>query len=113
MPLDMQNRDLVVGVTTSGAEELARMRPKARWVSAFNTSPSEAFFDVFARKGRESRPQLLYCGDDHEAKATAAGLIEDIAMNRSTQDLCARRVSSNPSQWSRPNWPTCNRAAPS
>ncbi|YCI07177.1 NAD(P)-binding domain-containing protein (plasmid) [Ensifer sp. D2-11] len=78
VPLDMQNRDLVVGVTTSGAEELARMRPKARWVSAFHTSPSEAFFDVFARKGRESRPQLLYCGDDHEAKATAAGLIEDI-----------------------------------
>lgn len=78
VPLDAQNRDLVVGTTTSGAEELAKMRPEARWVSAFNTSPSEAFFDVFARKDDEPRPQLLYCGDDQMAKSVAVGLIEDI-----------------------------------
>lgn len=78
VPLDAQNRDLVVGITTSGAEELAKMRPKARWVSAFNTSPSEAFFDVFARKEHKPRPQLLYCGDDQGAKSVAIGLIEDI-----------------------------------
>lgn len=78
VPLDAQNRDLVVGVTMSGAEELARMRPEARWVSAFNTSPSEAFFDVFARKDDEPRPHLLYCGDDQMAKSVAIGLIEDI-----------------------------------
>lgn len=78
VPLDLQNRDLVVGTTTSGAEELARMRPKAHWVSAFNTSPSEAFFDVFARKKEKPRPHLLYCGDSPRAKAVAAELIEDI-----------------------------------
>jgi len=78
VPLDLQNRDLVVGVTTSGAEELARLRPQARWVSAFNTSPSEAFFDVFADKGNEPRPHLLYYGDDAAAKRVAASLIEDI-----------------------------------
>lgn len=78
VPLDEQNRDLVVGVTTSGAEELARLRPRARWISAFNTSPSEAFFDVFAGRDREPRLQLLYYGDDNGAKRTAAGLIEDI-----------------------------------
>lgn len=78
VPLDAQNCDLVVGVTTSGAEEMARLRPEARWVSAFNTSPSEAFFDVFARKEHEPRPHLLYYGDDQEAKLIAAGLIENI-----------------------------------
>lgn len=78
VPLDMQNRDLVVGVTTSAAEELAQMRPRARWAAAFNTSPSEAFFDVFAGKGQEPRPHLLYYGNDTEAKRVAAGLIEDI-----------------------------------
>lgn len=78
VPLDAENRDLVVGVTTSGAEELARMRPEARWVSAFNTSPSEAFLDVFARKDNKPRPQLLYCGDDHGAKSIVIGLIKDI-----------------------------------
>lgn len=78
VPLDAMNRDLVVGTTTSGAEKLARMRPKARWVSAFNTSPSEAFFDVFEARNNPPRPQLLYYGDDATAKQTAAQLIRDI-----------------------------------
>lgn len=78
VPLDESNTDLVVGPTSSGAEELARMRPKARWVSCFNTSPSESFAPVFARKGRTPAPQLLVCGDDAGAKAVAGGLIRDI-----------------------------------
>lgn len=78
VPLDLQDRDLILGVHTSGAEELARKRPQARWISAFNTSPSEAFADVFANRNKEPRPQLLYYGDDWEAKEMVAGLIADI-----------------------------------
>ncbi|KVK53984.1 transmembrane reductase oxidoreductase [Agrobacterium deltaense] len=78
VPLDRQDKNLVVGTTTSGAEELARKRPLARWVSAFNTSPSEAFADVFANRQEEPRAQLIYYGDDGGAKQVAARLIADI-----------------------------------
>ncbi|HMQ94530.1 MAG TPA: NAD(P)-binding domain-containing protein [Amaricoccus sp.] len=78
VPLDESNSDLVVGTSTSGAEELLAMRPKARWVSCFNTSPSESFAPVFARKGDGSRPHLLVYGDDAGAKDVAGGLIRDI-----------------------------------
>lgn len=78
VPLDESNTDLVVGTTTSGAEELAGMRPDARWVSCFNTSPSESFAGVFARKEQAPRPHLLIYGDDAGAKDIANGLIRDI-----------------------------------
>ncbi|EKJ94912.1 oxidoreductase [Bradyrhizobium lupini HPC(L)] len=78
VPLDLKDRDLVLGVSTSGAEELLRKCPSARWVSAFNTNPSEAFADVFASRHEKPRPQLLYYGDDAGAKGVAARLIADI-----------------------------------
>ncbi|RLQ89181.1 NADPH-dependent F420 reductase [Notoacmeibacter ruber] len=78
VPLDETNTNLVVGTTTSGAEELAKMRPDARWVSCFNTSPSESFAGVFARKDRTPRPHLLVYGDDAGAKTIAHDLIGDI-----------------------------------
>jgi len=78
VPLDASNSDLVLGPKTSGAEQLATMRPDARWVATFNTSPSESFAPVFARKGQADPPQLLIYGDDTEAKSVARGLIEDI-----------------------------------
>lgn len=78
VPLNDSNTELVVGMTSSGAEELARMRPNARWVSCFNTTPSEGFAPVFARKGQNPAPQVLACGDDPEAKAIAGTLIRDI-----------------------------------
>ncbi|APZ55322.1 NADPH-dependent F420 reductase [Salipiger abyssi] len=78
VPLNESDTELVVGTTSSGAEELARMRPDARWVACFNTSPSESFAPVFARKDQEPRPQLMVYGDDEEAKAVAGGLIRDI-----------------------------------
>ncbi|MBY5973713.1 NAD(P)-binding domain-containing protein [Ferrimonas balearica] len=78
VPLDEQNRDLVVGRTSSGAEELARMRPGARWVSCFNTTPSESFRPVFDRKGQAPAPQVLTYGDDAGAKQEAGALIRDI-----------------------------------
>lgn len=78
VPLDLDNRELVLGTTTSGAEELAGKRPKARFVSAFNTSPSEALPEVFAARRQKPRPHLLYYGDDAGAKTVAARLIADV-----------------------------------
>lgn len=78
VPLDESDTDLVVGTTTSGAEELAIRRPKARWVACFNTSPAESFASVFARKDEPRQPHLLVYGNDAEAKKVAAPLIRDI-----------------------------------
>lgn len=78
VPLDDANETIVVGRTTSGAEELAKMRPEARWVSCFNTTPSEVFDPVFNRKGQADPPQLLTYGDDAGAKAVAGDLIRDV-----------------------------------
>ncbi|MCE7029582.1 NADPH-dependent F420 reductase [Jiella avicenniae] len=77
VPLDQADRDLVIGTTTSGAEELARRLPQARLVSAFNTSPSEALPKVYERRQTMPRPQLLFYGDDDGAKTVARQLIED------------------------------------
>jgi predicted dinucleotide-binding enzyme len=63
---------------SSGAEELAKRLPKAHIVSAFNTVPSEVFFDVFKGRKKSARPSLLYCGGTPRGKKTAAGLISDI-----------------------------------
>jgi predicted dinucleotide-binding enzyme len=81
VPLDDGNTDLVLGTTTSGAEELARMRPRARWVACFNTSPSESLAGVFARKEQAPRPHLLVYGDDAGARAVARDLIRDIGFD--------------------------------
>jgi len=78
VPLDPTNTDLVVGTTTSGGERLAAMRPEARWVSCFNTVPSEAFLPVFSRKGQMPPPQVLTYGDDAGAKEVARLLIREI-----------------------------------
>jgi len=81
LPMNADDTALAVAHTSSGAEELAKKIPQARFVSAFNTVPSEVFFDVYAgkRKARRSRfgPSLVYCGDDPKAKKVAAQLIRD------------------------------------
>lgn len=82
LPMNAENTDLVVAHTSSGAEELAKMVPAARVVSAFGTVPSEVLFGVFdARRRKAGRPGLVYCGDDAGAKAVAAGLIRDIGFD--------------------------------
>ncbi|WP_316013613.1 NADPH-dependent F420 reductase [Roseobacter sp. HKCCA0434] len=78
VPLDDDDSALVLGPETSGAEELARMRPEARWVSCFNTSPSESFEPVFACKETGPRPHSIVYGDDDGAKDVARDLIGDI-----------------------------------
>ena len=77
LPMNGDDRDLVVAHTSSGAEELARKLPDAHIVGAFGTVPSEVLFDVFARRRRRVRPGLIYYGDERRAKKTAATLIAD------------------------------------
>jgi hypothetical protein len=77
LPMDSGNTRLVVGHTSSGAEELAKKVPKANVVSAFNSVPSEVLFGVFELRHKSPRPGLVYCGDDQSAKRVAAGLIQD------------------------------------
>jgi len=76
--MSADNTELVVGHTTSAAEELARKAPGARVVCAFNTVPSEVLFGVFEAREEADRPSLVYCGDDEGAKEVAAGLIRDV-----------------------------------
>jgi hypothetical protein len=77
LPMDTGNTKLIIANTSSGAEELAKMIPKARVVCAFNTVPSEVLFGVFEAKREGSPPSLVYCGDDRSGKRVAAELTCD------------------------------------
>src|SRR5258708_29478044 len=79
--MNADDTGLVVAQTSSGAEELARMAPKARVVSAFNTVPSEVLFGVFEARRKAARPSLVYCGDDSRSKRIAARLIRDVGFD--------------------------------
>ncbi len=81
LPMNSDDTDLVVAHTSSGAEELAKMLPRARVVSAFNTVPSEALFGVYDGKRKARRPSLVYCGNDESAKAVAAELIRGVGFD--------------------------------
>jgi hypothetical protein len=79
--MNIENTELVLGRTTSGAEELAKRVPKARIVAAFQTVPSEVLFDVYEAKGKAGRPSMVYCGDNDKAKSVAAGLIREVGFD--------------------------------
>jgi predicted dinucleotide-binding enzyme len=81
LPMNADDTGLVLGHTTSGAEELAKRVPEARVVCAFNTVPSEVLFGVYEAKLKASRPSLVYCGDDESGKAVAADLIRDVGFD--------------------------------
>jgi predicted dinucleotide-binding enzyme len=78
LPMNEANTELVVAHTSSGAEELAKMIPKARVVAAFQTVPSEVLFGVYEARRKARRPSLVYCGDDERGKGVAAELIRDV-----------------------------------
>jgi predicted dinucleotide-binding enzyme len=78
LPMNGDDTALVIGNTSSGAEELAAKIPAARVVAAFNTVPSEVLFDVYAGRRKAARPSLVFCGDDGRAKTAAARLIRDV-----------------------------------
>ena len=81
LPMNKDDSELVIGGSSSGAEQLARALPGARVVSAFNTVPSEVLFDVYAARRRSRRPSVVYCGDDRRAKRVAAALIRDVGFD--------------------------------
>jgi len=78
LPMNDDDSALVVAHTSSGAEQLAKRIAGARFVSAFNTAPSEVLFAVYAAKRKRRAPSLVYCGDDAKAKRVAARLIRDL-----------------------------------
>ena len=81
LPMNDDDTALVVGHTSSGAEELAKKARGARVVSAFGTVPSEVLFAVFDGRDLDDRPSLVYCGDDAPAKETTAQLIRDVGFD--------------------------------
>jgi predicted dinucleotide-binding enzyme len=81
VPLNIENTELVVAHTSSGAEVIANKIPGARIVAAFQAVPSEVFFDVFEARQSATRPSLVYCGDDANSKAIAAQLIRDVGFD--------------------------------
>jgi len=81
LPMNDDDSGLVIGHSSSGAEEIARKLPDASVVSAFGTVPSEVLFAVFEARERGPRPSLVYCGDDESAKSVAASLIRDVGFS--------------------------------
>ena len=76
-PLDENMSGLVVGHTTSAAEEVARATPGARVVKAFNTVFAQVLGDGPAGAGA-AKVQVFYAGDDEAAKRTVRSLIESM-----------------------------------
>ena len=81
LPMNVDNTELVIGLTSSGAEALAKRLPKARIVCAFNTMPSEVLFPVYEARRKANRPSLVYCGDDLHGKTITAELIRDVGFD--------------------------------
>jgi len=81
LPMNDDNTELVVAHTSSGAEELATMIPKAGVVCAFNTVPSEVLFGIYEARRKATRPSLVYCGDESSSKGIAAELIRDVGFD--------------------------------
>src|SRR2546428_673192 len=78
LPMNANDTGLVVGLTSSGAEELAKKIPKAAVVSAFGTVPSDVLFSVFEAKSKANRRTLVYWGDGEAEKQVAATLVRDV-----------------------------------
>lgn len=76
-PLTLDADALIVGRTTSAAEEIAKRAPGAKIVKAFNT----IFADIYQSPSRlfgSRRATMFFCGDDDDAKKTVSKLIMDV-----------------------------------
>jgi predicted dinucleotide-binding enzyme len=66
---------MAVGTTTSGAEELAKLVPQARFVEAL-PSFAEMLHSGSTKFGNDVS-SIFYCGDDAQAKDVVAGLLRE------------------------------------
>lgn len=74
-PISADYKELIIGHTTSAAEEIQKMAPRARVVKAFNT----IFAQLLAPQARLGKTvQTFIAGDDETAKATVTGLAQAI-----------------------------------
>jgi len=78
-PLTQDFTGLDVGFTTSAAEEIAKLVPKAKVVKAFNT----IFADILkgSLKFKEGPANVFICGDDQKAKLNVSELSKDIGFD--------------------------------
>ncbi len=67
---------LSVGLTTSSAEEIAKLAPQSRVVKAFNTVFAEVYHSESRLYGSRMA-SMFYCGDESDAKATVSRLIRE------------------------------------
>lgn len=76
-PVKSDLSGLTVGLTTSAAEEIAKMIPEAKVVKAFNTVFAEVYHSETRLYGTR-RSTMFYCGDDAGAKSVVAKLIGEV-----------------------------------
>ena len=74
-PISPDKSRLLIGHTTSAAEEIARQAPGVRVVKAFNTIAAGSVTNPHCDGISAS---IFLCGDDPAAKAKVAGLISDL-----------------------------------
>ena len=68
---------LAIGLTTSAAEEIAKLVPESRIVKAFNTVFAEVYHSETRLSGTRV-PSMFYCGDDDDSKSVVSKLIREI-----------------------------------
>ena len=71
----LQNMKLALGLTTSGAEQVASWAGGAAVVKAFNSTGAG---NMFNPDYAGQKPTMFICGDDAGAKQIVSGLIEEI-----------------------------------
>ncbi|HSB32387.1 MAG TPA: NADPH-dependent F420 reductase [Candidatus Sulfobium mesophilum] len=75
-PVKADLSGLSIGLTTSAAEEIARLVPQSRVVKAFNT----VFAEIYHSENRlfgSRMSTMLYCGDDGDSKSVVSQLIRE------------------------------------
>lgn len=85
-PLAADLSGLVVGTTSSAAEQVSSWAPGAKVVKAFNTVGAAVMADTAFSQGK---PILFYCGDDADAKQQVATLAAELGFE--PQDAGALR----------------------
>jgi predicted dinucleotide-binding enzyme len=73
-PVTADYSGLVLGFSTSAAEEIQKVAPAAKVVKAFNT----IFAQVLGAAPSGTRAQVLFAGDDEDAKTAVRALIESV-----------------------------------